>query len=287
MIIKIKKRYVAIIAISLIAASAFCTAINVISVSSSQNGVKLPIVMYHQLTKSESKAGKYVLTLEQFEKDLKFLKKNGYETVTVNQLLAFAKGDGDMPEKAIMLTFDDGCETLYSYAFPLLKEYGFTAVGFAVGALADSYTELDDHNLNYSCLNWSEIKEMCDGGIVDIQSHSYDLHKNTANRSGAKKKKGETLEQYREFLSADASKMKEKMLEHTGKAPVAFAYPFGSYSSESADILKKCGIEMVLTCEERVNIIKKAEPECLFRLGRYNRPNGISSESFFEKMGIG
>lgn len=287
MILKLKKRYFAAIAVLLAPVVGLAAAINVISVSSLQNGVGLPIVMYHQLTKSESRAGKYVLTLEQFEKDLKYLKKNGYETVTVNQLISFVKGEGDMPEKAVMLTFDDGCETLYSYALPLLEQYGFTAVGFAVGALADSYTELDDHNLNYSCLNWSEIKEMCDGGIVDIQSHSYDLHKNTANRSGAKKKKGETLEQYREFLSSDVSKMKEKMLEHVGKSPVAFAYPFGSYSSESEDILKKCGIEMVLTCEERVNIIKKSEPECLFRLGRYNRPHGISSESFFEKMGIG
>lgn len=287
MIISMKKRYISILIIAAFVLTVCFAVLKVISVSSVQNGTDLPIVMYHQLTKSESRAGKYVLTLEQFEKDLKFLKNKGYVTVTVNQLLDFVKGKCDLPEKAIMLTFDDGCETLYYYALPLLEEYGFTAVGFAVGALADSYTELDDHNLNYSCLNWSEIKEMCDGGIVDIQSHSYDLHKNTANRSGAKKKKGETLEQYREFLSADASKMKDRMLKYAGKAPVAFAYPFGSYSEESADILKKCGIEMVLTCEERVNIIKKAEPESLFRLGRYNRPYGISSESFFEKMGIG
>ncbi|MBQ2847025.1 MAG: polysaccharide deacetylase family protein [Clostridia bacterium] len=247
----------------------------------------MPIIMYHQLTKSESRAGKYVLTLEQFEKDLKFLKSRGYETVTVQQLLDFSKGKSDLPEKPIMLTFDDGCETIYSYALPLLEEYGFTAVGFVVGSLADYYSEIDDHNLNYSNLTWVEIKELCNGNVIDIQSHSYDLHKNTAGRSGAKKKKSETLEQYREFLSDDVSKMKEKMLEHVGKAPVAFAYPFGSYSGESKDILKKCGIEMVLTCEERVNIIKKSESEWLFGLGRYNRPYGISSEGFFEKMGIG
>ncbi len=287
MIMKIRKKYYVIAVLFVILLLISFASVKAVTVSSAQKGSKLPIVMYHQLTKSESRAGKYVLTLEQFEKDLKFLKNKGYETVTVNQLLDFSKGKGDLPEKAIMLTFDDGCETLYYYALPLLEKYGFTAVGFAVGALADSYTELDDHNLNYSYLNWSEIKEMCDGGIVDIQSHSYDLHKNTANRSGAKKKKGETLEQYSEFLSDDVSKMKEKMLKYTGRAPIAFAYPFGSYSAESEDILKKCGIEIVLTCEERVNIIKKAEPECLFRLGRYNRPNGISSESFFEKMGIG
>lgn len=287
MIIRMKKKMLLIMSLIFMLLMLCFGLLNVISVSSVQNGTELPIVMYHQLTKSESRAGKYVLTLGQFEKDLKFLKNKGYETVTVYQVIDYVKGNGELPEKPIMLTFDDGCETLYHYALPLLEEYGFTAVGFAVGALADSYSALDDHNLNYSCLDWDEIKEMCDGGIVDIQSHSYDLHKNTADRSGAKKKNGETLEQYSEFLSSDATKMKERMLKLAGKEPIAFAYPFGSYSEESADILKKCGIEMVLTCEERVNIIKKAGPECLFRLGRYNRPHGISSESFFEKMGIG
>ncbi|MDY6016444.1 MAG: polysaccharide deacetylase family protein [Oscillospiraceae bacterium] len=248
--------------------------------------IALPIVMYHQLTKSESRAGRYVLTLEQFEKDLVFLKEKGYKTVTVSQLLDYSQGKGKLPEKAIMITFDDGCETLYAYAKPLLEQYGFTAVGFVVGSLADYYTELDDHNLNYSNLNWAEIKELSMGNTVEIQSHSYDLHKNTGYRSGAKKKKGETFEQYAEFLGADASKMKTEMLKHTGKAPVAIAYPFGSFSSESKEILKKYGIKMAFTCEERVNIVKKAEPERLFGLGRYNRPSGISSESFFEKMGI-
>ena len=287
MIIKIKSIHFFAIIVAVMLIPMFVLTVKTVSVSSVQKGVRLPIVMYHQLTKSESRAGKYVLTVEQFEKDLRFLKENGYETVTVNQLLDFSEGKGDLPEKSIMITFDDGCETLYSYALPLLKKYGFTAIGFAVGALADSYTELDDHNLNYSCLDWAEIKEMCNGGIVDIQSHSYDLHKNTADRSGAAKKKTETFAQYKEFLSSDAAIMKEKMMAHTGKSPVAFAYPFGSYSAESAEILAGCGIKMALTCEERINVIKKAESEWLFRLGRYNRPHGISSESFFEKMGIG
>ena len=287
MILKIKKIYISVAAVIAAAALLACTAANVVSVSSKADSVRLPVVMYHQLTKSESRAGRYVLTVEQFEKDLKYLKEHGCQTVTVQQLLNFSQGKGDIPENAVMITFDDGCETLYEYALPLLEKYGFTAVGFVVGALADYYTQLDDHNLNYSNLNWTQIKELCSGNVIDIQSHSYDLHKNTGSRSGIKKKKGETKEQYREFLSADALKMKEEMLECSGKAPVAIAYPFGSYSAESAEILKKCGIKMAFTCEERVNIIKRAEPDWLFGLGRYNRPDGISSESFFEKMGIG
>ncbi|MGN0572697.1 MAG: polysaccharide deacetylase family protein [Acutalibacteraceae bacterium] len=287
MVFRIKKIYIfiaSVMAVMIIAFSFFAVSGTIYSMQSDEIG--LPIVMYHQLTKSESRAGRYVLTVEQFEKDLIFLKEKGYETVTVSQLLDYSQGKGKLPEKAIMITFDDGCETLYAYAKPLLEQYGFTAVGFVVGALADYYTELDDHNLNYSNLNWAEIKELSMGNTVEIQSHSYDLHKNTGSRSGAKKKKGETFEQYAEFLGADASKMKTEMLKHTGKAPVAIAYPFGSFSSESKEILKKYGIKMAFTCEERVNIVKKAEPERLFGLGRYNRPSGISSESFFEKMGI-
>lgn len=286
MVIKHKKTVVWM-ALGVVCALIFTAAtLKYTEASSIMNCVELPVVMYHQLTKSESKAGKYVLMLEQFENDLKYLKSRKYQTVTVEQLSDFSQGKIDLPEKCVMITFDDGNETLYEYAQPLLKQYGFTAVGFVVGALADRYTELDDHNLNYSNLNWQEIKELCSENIIDIQSHSFDLHKNTAERSGAKKKKSETVEQYDEFLRADAAKMKEAMMKNAGTAPLAFAYPFGSYSAESTDILKKCGFKLTFTCEERVNIIKKAEPECLFGLGRYNRPNGVSSEIFFEKMGI-
>ncbi len=285
MIMKLSRAAIIISAVLLVLVFAAVNSVPVLLTMGEQEK-ELRIVMYHQLTKNPKKSGKYVLTLEQFEKDLQFLKSKGYKSVTVKQLLDYSQGEGDIPEKAIMITFDDGNETLYEYAMPLLKKYGFTAVGFVVGALADYYTEIDDHNLNYSYLNWSQIKEMSDGDIIEIQSHSFDLHKNTGNRSGIKKKKDETIDNYREFLCSDVSKMKTAMINNTGKEPVAFAYPFGSFSCESTPILKECGFKMTLTCEEKVNIIKKAEPESLFGLGRYNRPEGISSENFFEKMGI-
>ncbi len=284
MVIKISKTALIITAVVLLA---FCTAVNTVPVSKLlEQSRDLPVVMYHQLTKNADKSGRYVLTLEQFEEDLKYIKSKGYQSVTVKQLIDFSQGEGDIPEKSILITFDDGQETLYEYALPLLRKYGFTAVGFVVGALADYYTEIKDHNLNYSYLNWQQIKEMSDGNIIEIESHSFDLHKNTGNRSGIKKKKGESIDAYREFLCSDVSKMKTAMINNTGKNPVAFAFPFGSFSPESTEILKECGFKMTLTCEERVNTIKKAEPESIIGLGRYNRPEGISSESFFKKMGI-
>ena len=287
MVIKINKKVFILLLAVIMILSATVISDNVISVNSVLKTNKLPIAMYHQLTKDSSKSGKYVLTVEQFENDLIFLKSRGYKTINLTQLLEYSNGKGDLPEKSIMITFDDGCETLYAYALPLLEKYGFCAVGFVVGALADEYTENGDHNLSYSYLNWEEIKALCDGGVIDIQSHSYNLHKNSEGRSGMKKKKSESLKQYSEFLTEDMAKMKIRMKEHIGKEPYAIAYPFGSFSEETKDIIRNYGFKMAFTCEEKVNIIKKSESDWLFRLGRYNRPEGISSESFFNKMGIG
>ncbi len=287
MVLKINKRLIIIISAFILVLALSVVSVDVISVNSSQKSDKLPVVMYHQLTKNSSKAGKYVLTVEQFEKDLIYLKNNGYKTVNLKQLLDYSEGKDDLPDKPIMITFDDGCETLYAYALPLLEKYGFCAVGFVIGALADEYTENGDHNLNYSYLNWEEIKALSESGVIEIQSHSYNLHKNTEGRSGMKKKKSESIKQYSEFLLEDMAKMKVRMKEYAGKEPYAIAYPFGSFSEETKDILKNYGFKMAFTCEEKVNIIKKSESEWLFRLGRYNRPEGIDSESFFSKMGIG
>lgn len=286
MVLRIKKSFVILLAAVICFLSVTVYAFDATGVLSETESDSLPVVMYHQLTKRNSDAGKYVLTVENFEKDLIYLKKRGYHSVTVEELIAYSEGKCDLPDKSVMITFDDGCETVYAYALPLLEKYGFNAVCFIIGSVTDKYTQLNDHNLTYSNLDWNEVKELCEGKTVDIQSHTYDLHSNTSDRSGAKKSKHENFEQYSEFLTADTLKMKERMIESAGKEPLALAYPFGSYSKESKDILRACGVKLTFTCEEKINKIKKAESDWLFGLGRYNRPDGISSEKFFEKMGI-
>lgn len=283
MVIRIKKSIAVFCVALLCALSLIFVGINAVPVLSVQGVERLPVVMYHQLTTDKSKAGKYVLTVEQFEKDLIYLKENGYSSVTLAQLFDYSEGKGGMPEKPVMITFDDGCETVYTYALPLLEKYGFTAVCFIIGSVTDKYSGINDHNLAYSNLDWNEVKNLCRGGVIEIQSHTYDLHSTSKGRNGIKKLKNETFEQYNEFLTADALKMKEKMIENTGASPFALAYPFGSFSKESTGILENCGIKATFTCEEKVNIIKKAESDWLFGLGRYNRPEGISSQSFFKK----
>ncbi len=287
MVFKVKKIYVFVSVVSLLLVSGIFAVPNSSLKTSAETQKALPVVMYHQITKNINRVGEYCITLNQLESDLKYLKEMGYETIDIAQLLAHVKSGAALPEKPVMLTFDDGYETVYSYLLPLLEKYDMCAVACVVGSFTDMYTEVDDHNLSYSYLNWDEVIELAAGDRIEIQNHSYDLHKTDSHgRKGAQKVSSETVQEYSAFMNEDVGKMQALLTEKTGKKPTAFTYPFGSYSKESKEVLKAMGFEAALVCEARINFIDCEDTDWLYRIGRYNRPHGLSSSQFFEKMGV-
>lgn len=255
--------------------------------SAAPQAEQLPVVMYHQITKNPARAGQYCVMLGEIENDLKYIKEKGYNTVDIEQLTAYVYDGEPLPDKPIMLTFDDGYETVYSYLLPLLEKYDMCAVASVVGAYTDMFTQLNDHTLSYSYMNWDEVRELAAGDRIEIQSHSYDLHKlNNAGRNGAKKVSGESVHEYSAFLNLDLGKMQTLMEEKTGYKPSAFTYPYGCYSKESKDILKSMGFRAALVCEERVNYIDAENNDWLYRIGRFNRPHGVSTAEFFARMNV-
>ncbi|MBQ7039743.1 MAG: polysaccharide deacetylase family protein [Clostridia bacterium] len=248
----------------------------------SDGKIPLPVIMYHSVLEDESRSGKYVVTPDILESDFKYLSENGYKTVTVSDLLAYKKGETELPEKCIMLTFDDGYYNNYSYLFPLLKKYNFRAVLSVVGRYTDEYSNSGEKmNNNYSHATWAQLKEMQDSGYIEIQNHSYDLH-DWSQRKGVLRKKGEDFEHYKEYITADIMKMQGKLKENMGKEAVCFAYPFGSVNKESREIVEGIGFEVTLGCEEGVNYIDKSHP--LKELKRCNRPDRPETKEFFEKL---
>lgn len=287
MVVKVKKIYVFVCVTALLLVSGIFAVPRGSVETSAESKMQLPVVMYHQLTKNINRTGAYCITLAQLENDLKFLQDKGYETVDVEQLVNHVKSGAPLPEKPIIITFDDGYETVYSYAEPLLEEYGMCAVASVVGAYTDMYSQMDDHTLSYSYMNWDEVRELAQGNVIEIQNHSYDLHKtDNSGRHGAQKVSTETVSEYSAFLNDDIGKMQKLLTEKTGKKPQAFTYPFGSYSKESKQIIKAMGFDAAFVCEERINLIDTEDTEWLYRIGRYNRPHGLSSAEFFAKMGI-
>lgn len=249
-----------------------------------KQGVKLPVIMYHSMLKEQKRLGKYVISPDSFEGDLKCLQKSGYHTITVRELVDAVKLHQPLPKKPVMLTFDDGYYNNYLYAYPLAKKYGAKIVIAPVGYYSDLFSEADADHANYSYLTWDEIQKMMASGIVEFQNHSYNLH-STKGRLGAQKKRGESLAQYAALLNGDVGRMQNEFKEKTGYTPLAFVYPFGACSKSSDSILKQMGFQATFLCTEKINTITE-DPECLYSLGRFLRPAGISSEAFFRRIGI-
>lgn len=250
-----------------------------------EEGCELPIIMYHGLLKEEARQGKYVLSPARFESDLKYLKENGYHTVVVQDLIDYVEKGVPLPEKPVMLTFDDGYYNNYYYAFPLLEEYDAKIVISPICRYTDEYSQADDAHPNYSHITWDNINEMIDSGRVEIQNHSYNMHSYDGKRVGAKRMKGESDLDYETAFTQDLTRAQERIRQMTGWTPTCFAYPFGAISDGTQTMLKTMGFQSSMTCESHTNQITR-DPECLFGLGRYLRPGLQSTEAFFQKIGL-
>jgi len=251
--------------------------------SLTENDIQLPIIMYHNISSKSNKCGKYTVLNTQFENDLKYIRENNFNTITMTELINYVKNNIPLPEKPIIITFDDSYESFYTYAYPLLKEYNFKAVMSVIGSYTDEFTQTEDHNIDYSHLNWGQIKELSKSGYVEIQNHTYNMHQNGGNRKGCRIEKYESAEHYKKAMKEDLIPLQEKIKEVTGITPNTFTYPYGCICDESVTILKEIGFLATLTCTEQINIINK-DSDCLFYLGRFNRASGETSEQFFIRV---
>lgn len=247
--------------------------------SAAAQPVRLPVVMYHQLSPDGTRAGDYVLPLWQFEDDLRYLKEQGYEAVGVKQLLDWVDGRGTLPEKPCMITFDDGYETTGVCAAPLLEKYGMRAVVAVIGSVAQQYSDTPDDTLAYAHLSWEELEELSKGGALEVQYHSWDMHTLGARR-GMNRRRGESEADYRAALEADLARWRAAAAAHGVETVPAAAYPFGAYGALTETVLRESGLRVGFSCSEQVNALTGEASE-LFSLGRFNRPWGKSSADFF------
>lgn len=252
--------------------------------SDSQDVVELLIIMYHSLLKDQKLHNDYTISPDDFEKDLQYITKNNYSTVTVSDLVEYVYSDKPLPKKCIMLTFDDGYYNNYHYAFPLLKKYGCKAVISPIASMTEKYTQDGNISITYGHINADNIKEMVTSGLVEIQNHSYNMHTLTPRR-GVEQKRAESDAEYKAVISADITHAQEYLKSSTGVVPSCFIYPFGAKSRSTLEVIKKLGFVSTMTCTENTNLISH-DPESLFELGRYRRVRGESVEQILSRSKI-
>ncbi len=189
----------------------------------SPDAVHIPILTYHSIRphyeRETSLIDYFDIIPELLETQLKYFKDHDYTIISFGDMVAGIKGKKLLPKKPIVLTFDDGWENQYLYAFPILQKYHATATFFL-------WTNAIDHQ---AFLTWKEVKVMQDAGMTigaHTKSHPYLFQIKDAN------------------LLRDEILGSKQILETQLGVPIQFfAYPFGYYNDQITDIVKASGLE--------------------------------------------
>lgn len=242
--------------------------------------VPVPIIMYHSLN---AKGGDiWTLSPAAFEEDLRYLSDNGYTAVFLSELIEYVDNGTPLPDKPVVLSFDDGYYNNYTQALPLLEKYDAKMTLSVIGEHAELFSVEKDQNEDYGHLSWEELREFQDTGRMELVNHTWGLHCKKDGRVGCCRVQGEALGQYGGVLTQDVERLQASLLEHCGAVPRSFAYPFGSKSPESNDVLKAMGFRVTLSCYEGINQVSIGNPDCLYDMHRNNRSPDKPVRQFLE-----
>ena len=241
---------------------AFCETENL--EEAEQDEIHLPILMYHAVFPNNIKRLPYSVHLSDLQSDLDYIKSEGYTTILAKDLIEYCENEIPLPEKPIMLTFDDGYYSVLSLVLPELQARNMKAVAAVVG----KYTEKNcEHNDIYGYLDYNDIKTLEESGHIEIANHSDYMHEQWP-RHGMMKKWKEDEDSYKISFQSDLTSMQDKLAK-VGVRPIALAYPFGFFEKNSDNYAKELGFKVSFSCREKINKINKESN--LFGLCRFNR----------------
>lgn len=250
---------------------------------------ELTVINYHHF--DDDPQTEATMTIRLFEEHMRTLKEAGYETVHLQQLVDYVEKGIELPEKPIVITMDDGYLSNYEQAFEVMKELDIKTTLFAIGSSIgkDHYKDTDYEIIEH--YDFEQAKEMIDSGLVEIQSHSYDLHQygpyesNTDDlRPNMLMRDDESEENYIQVMADDLDKMSEIFENQLGIDVFALAYPHGDYDKKSEIITSQHGIKVSLTTEIGNNILIKGLPQSLRQLRRYTPSNDMTGEELLEMI---
>lgn len=234
----------------------------------------VPVLMWHNL--AEESSGDMTISVDTFRAQIEALHEAGFETVSLQQLYDYVHFGTELPEKPIVLTFDDGYFSNYEYAFPILQEYDMQATIFAIGVSVGKDTYKDTDHAMTPHFGADEAREMVDSGLISVQSHTFDMHQwppfedgNAQVRETLLPFDGEADADYEAAVEADFAESRELLESITGQPVNALAFPEGAYVTLTQDALRSAGAELTFTTVRAVNTVVKGLPQSLCAMPRF------------------
>ena len=185
----------------------------------------LPVLMYHYFyddINGETALNSNFMPISSFEKQLNYLNENNYYYPTWDEVADFVDGKIDLPDKSVVLTMDDGDESVFNLALPLLEKYEVTATAFIITSIIDE----------------NELKKYADS-IIDLESHTDDMHRGGGTYGHGGIFPALSLEESTEDLKTSIRKL--------GGNSGALAYPFGDCTKKTKEAAKNAGFKVAFT----------------------------------------
>jgi len=231
---------------------------------------ELVVLAYHEIADpAQAAIPEYAVTPHNFEAQLRWLAGHGYHFVDVDQVLAAGRGHGRLPAKPVLLSFDDGYRSVYTEAFPLLQRFRAPAVVAVVGRWlqpTSGRVPFGDGTIErQQLLSWDQLRSMQRSGLVEVASHSYDLHHGIAGNPQLNSMPAATTRlyipdqgyeseaAYRQRLKADLRANNTLIGAQLGRRPRVIAWPYGRYNATATAVAAELNMPVGLTLDDGAN----------------------------------
>ncbi|MGJ3250877.1 MAG: polysaccharide deacetylase family protein [Elainellaceae cyanobacterium] len=192
---------------------------------------QVPVIMYHDIL--AEKEVFFDVTPEEFEEDLQYIQENGLTPISLDQMVDHLRTGLPLPEKPILLTFDDGYLGHYTHVFPLLQKYGYPG-SFSI------YTYKVGRDYGRPGVNWAQLREMAADPLVTIAAHSVTHPADLREVSDAE-------------LEHEIVESRRVLEAELGRPIHYFTYPEGKYDARVAWAVREAGYRAALTMDDREN----------------------------------
>ena len=231
---------------------------------------QLTVFAYHDVRediKREYAADRYAMSAENLAMHFAWLRDNDYNVVSLDQVLDALSGRRALPPRAVLLTFDDGLASVYTTAYPLLKLFDYPALVSVVTAWIETEVEVvyENHLLSSrDFLTWEQMREMQDSGLIEIISHTHDMHRGGFGNPQLNEQplavtrlydgEYETSDEYMERVETDIATSASLIRENTGKAPRAIVWPYGQYNVDLRNLAAIHGMDISFSLDKANNL---------------------------------
>jgi peptidoglycan/xylan/chitin deacetylase (PgdA/CDA1 family) len=251
------------------AAAIICRAIGLHSKAPvTGESVIVPILIYHHISDRPGDTSP-----KKFREDMENLKKAGYTAVFLEDLQMYVEEGTQLPERPVVITFDDGYLSNYQYAWPVIRELGMKADIAVIGWSAGLDRDKDGKKI-IPHFSWEQASEMVRSDKIRIHPHSYNMHEFSSDanvsRVGVLKRPDESYGEYIAAFVEDLKKIGSMIRLKLGDSSNVFAYPYGESSPITEKLLESLGYDITLGIKDGVNVITKGDKSSLRLLKRIN-----------------